>query len=120
MDLGTVASVALAQMLLLGGCSAPAPVTAPASSGAPTGSIVYGQFADAKNLNPILANDGSSQLVWENIFESLVRVDPQTGEPMPGLAQSWDTSSDSRTYTFHLHSGVMWSDGQPFSADDVK
>jgi peptide/nickel transport system substrate-binding protein len=107
---------------LLGACAAPSPSPSPPASagGAPVGSIVYGQFADAKLLNPILANDGSSQLVWENIFESLVKTDPQTGEPIPGLATSWDTSPDSLVYTFHLKAGVTWSDGQPFTADDVK
>ena len=38
---------------------------------------------------------------------------------MPELAKSWEVSADNRAYTFHLRRGVRWSDGQPFSADDV-
>lgn len=35
------------------------------------------------------------------------------------LAESVDTSEDNKTYTFHLRKDVVWSDGEPFTADDV-
>ena len=35
------------------------------------------------------------------------------------LAESWDVSPDGKTWTFHLREGVLWSDGMPFTADDV-
>ncbi len=35
------------------------------------------------------------------------------------LAESVDTSDDNMTYTFHLRDDVVWSDGEPFNADDV-
>ncbi len=37
----------------------------------------------------------------------------------PNLAKTWEVSSDGRTTTFHLRRGVKWSDGQPFTADDI-
>lgn len=36
------------------------------------------------------------------------------------LADSWSKSDDAKTWTFYLHRGVKWSDGEPFTADDVK
>jgi len=36
------------------------------------------------------------------------------------LADSWSNSDDAKTWTFYLHRGVKWSDGEPFTADDVK
>ncbi|MBC7793529.1 MAG: hypothetical protein H7Z43_07460 [Clostridia bacterium] len=53
------------------------------------------------------------------VYESLAQPNPQTGEPTPRLAKSWDVSADGRTYTFHLRPSVVWHDGAPFTADDV-
>lgn len=41
------------------------------------------------------------------------------GKRLPRLATKWETSDDGKTYTFTLREGVKWSDGEPFSADDV-
>jgi peptide/nickel transport system substrate-binding protein len=43
----------------------------------------------------------------------------QGGEITPWLAASYQFSSDAKTLTFHLQPNVQWSDGQPFSSDDV-
>lgn len=40
-------------------------------------------------------------------------------EPTPNLARSWEWSEDGTSLTMHLIEGVRWSDGQPFTADDV-
>jgi len=49
----------------------------------------------------------------------LTRWDFDFTKVLPNVADSWDVSSDSTTYTFHLRKGMKWSDGQPFTADDV-
>ncbi len=36
------------------------------------------------------------------------------------LAESWEISTDQKTWTFHLRPGVTWHDGEPFTANDVK
>ena len=38
---------------------------------------------------------------------------------LPNLAEKWDVSADASTYTFYLRKGVKWSDGTPFTADDI-
>ena len=56
-------------------------------------------------------------------YNCLVRTspyDPKGQEVIPELAQSWDMSDGGKTITFHLHKGVKWHDGAPFSAADVK
>ena len=52
------------------------------------------------------------------IFDTLTWKDKNG--VIPWLADSWSSSYDAKTWTFYLHRGVKWSDGEPFTADDVK
>ncbi len=65
-----------------------------------------------------LTQNGPTQMVAGNIYESLLRYDTDLN-PLPSLAKSWEVSQDGLTYTFHLQEGVKWHDGKPFSAADV-
>ena len=49
----------------------------------------------------------------------LLRVNRATFAVEPWLAESWESSSDGLTHTFHLRRGVTWSDGAPFTSADV-
>ena len=46
-------------------------------------------------------------------------MNPFTTEIEPNLAKSWEFSKDGKIWTFHLRDDVKWSDGKPFTADDV-
>lgn len=52
-------------------------------------------------------------------YEPLMRWDSQWLRPLENLAQSVEASDDATTYTLHLRQGVRWSDGEPFTADDI-
>ncbi|MBM3223618.1 MAG: ABC transporter substrate-binding protein [Candidatus Tectomicrobia bacterium] len=55
-------------------------------------------------------------------YNCLVRTspyDPMALEIFPELAASWEVSPNGQTVTFHLHKGVKWHDGAPFSSADV-
>lgn len=67
----------------------------------------------------ILANGDHYNLTRTVANELLVRWDPQWKTVAPSLAESFTASPDATTYTFKLRKGVKWSDGQPFSADDI-
>jgi len=56
-------------------------------------------------------------------YNCLVRTspyDPMALEVVPELAQAWEISDGGKVITFHLHQGVKWHDGVPFSSADVK
>ena len=53
-----------------------------------------------------------------NVYEGLVKLD-KAGKIKPLLAQSWTISKNGRVYTFTLHSGVRFQNGDPLTADDV-
>ena len=65
-----------------------------------------------------LIQNGPTQMVAGNIYEGLLRYGPKL-EPEPGLAESWNVGEDGKVYTFHLHKGVTWHDGKPFTSADV-
>ena len=61
--------------------------------------------------------------VWESelfldTYGTLYAMDAD-GLAKPALAESYDVSDDGLTYTFHLKKNLKWSDGEPFSAEDV-
>ena len=53
------------------------------------------------------------------IYETLLYFNRLNGDTKPWLAQSYDLASDATSITFHLRKDVKWSDGQPFTSDDV-
>lgn len=52
-------------------------------------------------------------------WESLVQWKPDFSDVEPSLAERIDVSPDAKEYTFHIRKGLKWSDGQPFTSDDV-
>ena len=58
-------------------------------------------------------------IVQNNIYEGLTNIDSDLSV-QPGLAKSWDVSSDGLKYTFKLHSGVVFHDGSKMDANDVE
>ncbi|TCS65664.1 peptide/nickel transport system substrate-binding protein [Primorskyibacter sedentarius] len=51
--------------------------------------------------------------------DNMVRWSPDWSEVRPNIAKSWDVSDDASKFTFHLREGMKWSDGAPFTADDI-
>src|SRR5699024_12322000 len=56
----------------------------------------------------------------DNVYETRVTIDRDSGEIIPRLASSWDTSEDATTYTFHLRDDVEFSNGDKFTAETAK
>ena len=72
---------------------------------------------DPETIDPALnsAVDGGNMLLHS--FECLLTVD-ENGQLAPGQAESWETSEDGLTWTFHLRDGLKWSDGSDLTAND--
>lgn len=84
------------------------------------GRVILGALGDPKTFNPIVSSESSSRDVIGRMFSSLVSMDNVTQEIIPGLAYKWEFSPDNLSLTFHLRRGVLWSDGVPVTAYDVK
>ena len=83
------------------------------------GRITVALRTDPKTLNPILAVDTTSREVIGTMQADLVHINRQTQRTEPALASSWKVSPDGRKYTLQLRHDVKFSDGVPFTADDV-
>jgi peptide/nickel transport system substrate-binding protein len=70
-------------------------------------------------ITPIVSSDLYGEIVQARVLESLAYRDPTTLQYLPQLARDWQISDDGLTYTFQLRQGVTFSDGEPFTADDV-
>ncbi len=75
--------------------------------------------SEPKTLNPLLAADDASETVRYLTGGVLVRVNRLTQELEPELATSWKVTNGGKIITFQLRDGLRFSDGTPFSADDV-
>jgi peptide/nickel transport system substrate-binding protein len=57
--------------------------------------------------------------VWTLQYATLTDKAADDFATIPGLAESWESSDDGLTYTYTLREGLLWSDGEPLTADDV-
>ena len=69
-------------------------------------------------LDPAVGSDFSSSSSFVNLYDSLVYPTPEGGV-IPHVAERWETSEDSLTWTFYLRKGVKFHDGTELTAEDV-
>jgi peptide/nickel transport system substrate-binding protein len=69
-------------------------------------------------IDPAKVNDYTEYMAGVNLYEALTTLDA-SGKILPLLAESWDVSDDTLTYTFHLKPGATFQDGSPVEAKDV-
>jgi len=120
-------ALALSFSAALAACSQHVGPPAPAADAAP--SIGVGDAAAPvqiiartlddypRSLDPQLTTDIPSQRVLDDLFEGLVALSID-GRPVAGAAASWQQSTDSRTWVFHLRENARWSNGAPLTAED--
>ena len=81
--------------------------------------IIYAHNTDVRELDPQRQNDTASEQVVKMIYNTLLDFDDD-GTPVGDLAESWEVSDDSLTWTFHLKRGVRFHSGKEMTANDVK
>ncbi|MFE0150572.1 ABC transporter substrate-binding protein [Nonomuraea sp. NPDC059007] len=109
----------IAVVLVLAGCSGGGGQKEPGAAAPPlvVHAIDSGTFQE--NFNPFHlegVNFGTTGMIYETL-EYFNKLKP--GETKPWLALSHAWSNDGKTLTFTLRQGVKWTDGKPFTADDV-
>jgi len=92
------------------------PLEEPANLG---GQLIQITAGDLTSLNPLLAIDENSFTLATMLFNRLTRTSVVDGSTVPNLAEYWETSADSLTFTFYLPQNAVWHDGTALTADDV-
>lgn len=141
--LNKIIAAALCLLMMLSVCacaSTPAaPADAPAAEAAPAApaadasgeaaaapadlkykdTITIGVANDITTLDPQGSNTDANMMAFTLTHQTLVEVDPETNEVIPGMAKSWEVSDDGCTFTFELPDNVKFTDGTPCTASDV-
>ena len=113
----------------LAGCCDPIPPSAPTATPAPFPSsdftptptrIVYGLTLKPSGIDPHINASSELGIPLTSVYDTLVYLDPERGDFVPGLAEDWDISEDGLSYTFYLREGVTFHDDTPFNAEAVR
>lgn len=104
--------------VVLTGCGATTPRSQD-SPALPDASFVFAQAASPATLDPSISNSVETSRIAAQVLEGLVRADPSTGEPLPGLSESWELEADNRSVTFTLRRGISFHDGAALNAEAV-
>ncbi|WAJ29719.1 ABC transporter substrate-binding protein [Antarcticirhabdus aurantiaca] len=81
--------------------------------------VIANGIDDLISLDPAQAFEFSGLDQINNIYETLVEIDPTTLQPVPGLAESWTVSEDGQTFTFKIRQGRAFASGNPVTAKDA-
>jgi peptide/nickel transport system substrate-binding protein len=83
------------------------------------GELLVSVRSEPRSFNRHAQRDTTTNLVSNLTQARLVRINQATQELEPQLAERWTADASGRTVTLALRSGIHFSDGQPFTADDV-
>ena len=97
------------------------PAGAPASTATSHrgGTLIATLRSEPPTFNRYSGSTYATALVNDLTQAPLVRINQLTQAVEPWLADRWTRSADGRQYTLHLREDVVFSDGHPFTADDV-
>src|SRR5690554_5927992 len=83
------------------------------------GTVTVAITADPPGWDPTISTSQEiPRVMYHNVYEGLVRFD-SSGDIVPALAESYETSEDGLTWTFVLREGVKFHDGSDLTVDDV-
>jgi len=99
--------------------AAPAHVQARGAA-ADASTLTIGWDTETKTLDPVNNTQNPDIWVIVNIYDQLLRVGPDGKTIQADLATSYDVAKGGTVFTFHLRKGVMFQDGTPLKASDVK
>ncbi len=97
--------------------------SSPSASSAEGGPVTftYADVSPPSSLNPMVGYLGTDYTIWALNYDIPINFSTKDFSPDfdHSIVTSVDASSDGMTFTYHMRAGLKWSDGQPFTANDV-
>ncbi len=95
------------------------PLTAVASAQQEDRIVLTVGTEDVDSFSPLIGVEVPDFEAWNLHYATLSDKAADDFATIPGLAESWEASDDGKTYTYTLREGLLWSDGEALTADDV-
>jgi len=80
----------------------------------------YGLTLVPTGIDPHIHASVELGIPLSSVYDTLVFLDPESGDFLPGLAERWEISPDGQRYVFELRQEVTFHDGTPFNAEAVR
>ncbi len=97
------------------------PSASSGDTGPKQGGVFNTLWSDPPTLDPHLVTDGTSYGIVIEVFSGLVKLGANPSNPFePDLAESWSVLEDGTVYEFKLRNGIVFSNGDPVTAQDFK
>ena len=109
-----LSGICILGQLIFSSCSAPSNVERAIEEQV----LHFGLGAEPQYLDPHLATSVAAHNILSALMEGLVSEDPKTLQPLPGVAESWQISSDKKRYLFQLRKDALWHNGDSVTAHD--
>jgi peptide/nickel transport system substrate-binding protein len=117
--LPAAAAVVVAASLALAACAGPSSSSSSTATASDGGTLNWASSYPPSSWDPVVNGSGASFRVTALAYASLTTTNAK-GEAEPALAKSWDYNSDGTEVTFHLRSGLKFSDGSALDSTAVK
>ena len=116
-----VLALLFAALSLAGGCSGPKE-SAPVGDGEPRagGTLRLALDGDPGTLNPLRMTNTHAARVYALLQPGVFRLDTHDGSWQPGLVRAWTFREDSTEVDLELDTDLRWSDGEAFTAEDLR
>ena len=92
----------------------------PALAETPADQLVVGfDMTNVLTLDPAAITGADTVQILNNVYDTIVRLDPDTRELVPSVARSWEVAEDNRSITFTLDPEATFASGSPVTAGDI-
>jgi oligopeptide transport system substrate-binding protein len=78
----------------------------------------YISGSEPESLDPQVSTGQPEARLYLALYDGLTEIHPVTSEPIPSMAESWESLRENTEYIFHLRPNLRWSNGTPITASD--